>query len=80
MGNATDHRIEPPSYQGVPWEHFITTTNQNYTYYIPLTPDMVGKTIEVFVLGFEGFPCEFQPEVWITAYPIPMEMKDMKIM
>jgi hypothetical protein len=66
-----------PSFSGMPWEHTIQNTNQNYTFFIPLTSDMIGKKIEVFILGFEGFPVQFQPELWITAYPIPMEIKHL---
>ena len=43
-----------PSFTCNPWEYRNADTDQNYTYYIPLTPDMKGKKLEVYALSFEG--------------------------
>ena len=47
------------------------TSDHDYTYYLPLTPDMAGRTIETFVLAFDKEQAALQPEVWVTCYPIP---------
>ena len=51
------------------WEYFNVSSDSNYTYYIPLNKDYIGKEIEVFVLGLKNGVAQFQPEVWITSYP-----------
>lgn len=65
-----------PSYTCNPWEYRNADTDQNYTYYIPLTPDMKGKKLEVYALSFEG--ADLKPEVWITNYPIPFRQKTLE--
>ncbi len=67
-----------PSFNANPWEHLCNTGDKNYTYYLPLTPEMKGKTIEAYAmkLGKEGSE-ELKPEVWLTAYPIPFEKKKL---
>ncbi len=62
-----------PSYESNTWECPVCDRSSNYTFYVPVTPDMVGKKIETWVLGLNDEP--IQPEVWITAYPIPFEQK-----
>ena len=39
----------------------------NYTYYLPLTPEMAGKQIEVVVMAFNKKETDLKPEVWLTA-------------
>jgi hypothetical protein len=51
-------------------EYPKVTSDKNYTYYLPLTKDMAGKKIEVYVLGFND-KVSITPNVWVTAYPIP---------
>jgi hypothetical protein len=72
------------SYLSNGWEGLVGFTgglsNQNYTYYIPLTPDMVGKPIEAVVLQLGGTAAQqakIAPEVWITAYPAPFVAREM---
>ena len=67
-----------PSFNANPWENICNTGDKNYTYYLPLTPDMAGKTIEAYALklGKNG-SAELQPEVWLTAYPIPFGRKKL---
>jgi hypothetical protein len=57
------------SYPANPWEYSNVDADSNYTYYIPVTPDMVGKELEVVALAFQK--TEMTPAAWITAYPIP---------
>jgi hypothetical protein len=65
-----------PSFISNTWEYRVAPTNGNYTYYLPLTPEMKGKEIEAWVLklGKEG-TTELKPEVWLSTYPIPFENK-----
>jgi len=61
------------SYRSNAWEYPASGTDSNYTYYIPLTADMIGAKIDAVVLVLKNGVSEFSPEVWITAYPIPYE-------
>jgi len=66
-----------PSYPGNVWEYPVVRHDRNYTFYVPVTEDMVGKDIEVVVLGFDRTNLDFQPSVWITANPIPYEAREL---
>ena len=68
-----------PSYPVNPWEYPVAQTDRNYTYFIPVTPDMLGKTCEVVVLGFDSQNLDLKPEVWLTAYPIPYQAKTLTL-
>jgi len=54
------------------WERHVQKIASNYTYYIPLTEDMIGAKIDAVVLGMRNGSDNFKPEVWITAYPVPL--------
>ncbi|MBK1855042.1 hypothetical protein JO972_08735 [Verrucomicrobiaceae bacterium 5K15] len=66
-----------PSFPVNPWENGVPRTESNVTYFIPVTPDMVGKKCEVVVLGLDPEHLDFTPEVWLTAYPIPLKEKTL---
>ena len=51
--------------------------NRNYTFYVPLTPDMKGKDIEAYVLGLND--SDLKPEVWLSTYPIPFKQKELTL-
>ena len=53
------------------WEYPARKRSSNYTYYVPLTEDMKGATIDAVVLGLKNGSDNFKPEVWICAYPAP---------
>ena len=65
------------AYPANPWETGNGNPDDNFSYFFPVTEDMIGKSIEAVVLQFEseGNPKiplgQFTSEVWITAYPIP---------
>ncbi|MBN1820605.1 MAG: discoidin domain-containing protein, partial [Prolixibacteraceae bacterium] len=59
------------------WEYKNVSMKENYTYYVPLTEDMVGKKIDAVVLISEKNVENLKPEVWITAYPNPFESKEL---
>lgn len=61
------------SYRSNTWEYPVSKTESNYTYYFPLTEEMIGAKIETVVLVMKDGVTEFKPEVWITAYPIPYQ-------
>ena len=56
------------SYPSNTWEYVNCTSDANYTYYIPLTEDMVNKKIEVFDMGYNKEKINFVPEIWISSY------------
>jgi len=68
-----------PSYPGHPWEHSIAGTNENYTYFFPLTDSLRGKSIDAFVLVLQDLKEDITPEIWITAYPAPYSKKVLKV-
>ena len=62
-----------PSYKCNPWEFQSGNSEKNYTFYIPITADLIGKDLEAWTLTFNDK--QVKPEVWITAYPIPFRQK-----
>ena len=65
------------SYPSNVWEYCNAESDSNYTYYVPLTKQMLNKKIDVVVLILEGGNKDVKPEVWITTYPIPFEKKEL---
>jgi hypothetical protein len=65
------------SYNANVWEAPVRVTDSNYSYYIPVTEDMVGVPIDVVVLVLKDGSNEIRPEAWVTAYPIPFESKEL---
>jgi hypothetical protein len=59
------------------WEFRVEAKAENYTYYVPVTPDMIRQKIEVVVLGLNKDMLDFKPEAWITSYPIPFESREL---
>jgi hypothetical protein len=68
-----------PSYHSNTWEYPVPGIESNYTYYIPLTPEMVGAKIDASVIVLKNGVSEFKPEVWITAYPAPFEKLELEL-
>ena len=66
-----------PSFIANVWEYRVQTRNSNYTYYFPVTEDMIGVTIKAVVLGLNPGFNDLKPEVWITSYPVPFEQKEL---
>ncbi|MCK4763154.1 MAG: hypothetical protein KAW12_13240 [Candidatus Aminicenantes bacterium] len=67
------------SYPANTWEYVNARRDKNYTYYAPITKDMIGKNIEVYVLAYEKKKTRFRPRVWVTAYPTPYEEKLLEL-
>lgn len=59
------------SYPNNAWENPPQTAASNYTYFVPLTPDMAGAKIDAVILGLRGGATAFKPEVWLTTSPTP---------
>jgi hypothetical protein len=68
-----------PSYPVNPWEYPVSQTDRNYSYFVPVTRDMLGKACEVVVLAFDPKNIEFIPDVWLTAYPVPYQAKTLTL-
>lgn len=64
-----------PSFPSNTWEYVNAKRDKNYTYFVPVTKNMVGKSIEVYVLAYNEDKININPKVWITAYPAPYEEK-----
>ncbi|MBT8045358.1 MAG: hypothetical protein KJO79_10445, partial [Verrucomicrobiae bacterium] len=65
------------SYPSNSFEYPPVSKKSNYTYYIPLTEDMKGAQIDAVVLGMRNGTSQFKPEVWVTAYPIPLHEQEL---
>jgi hypothetical protein len=76
-GNPVGAPDRAPSYESNVFEYVVKRVDGFYTYYIPLSKDMIGKQLEAVVLGLKPGMELIAPEVYITAYPIPFEEKEL---
>jgi hypothetical protein len=58
-----------------PFEGASSKRDSNYTYYFPVTPEMVGADLDVVVLAGAGAAENLSPEVWHTAHAAPYSEK-----
>ncbi|NQV33135.1 MAG: hypothetical protein HQ515_10600 [Phycisphaeraceae bacterium] len=65
------------SYPSNVWEYPVPRRDSHYTYFIPVTQDMVGQRIEAIVLGMDPEHLNFKPEVWLTAYAPPFASQEL---
>jgi len=68
-----------PSFPSNTWEYVNARRDKNYTYYVPIKKDMIGKRIEAYVLAYDEEKTGLQPVVWMTAYPPPYENKVLEL-
>ncbi|RZT95495.1 hypothetical protein EV201_0115 [Ancylomarina subtilis] len=61
------------------WEFVNSRQDSNYTYYLPLDKSMLGKDIEVYVMGFDKENLDIKPEVWISANPTPYKEQILEL-
>lgn len=73
---APDRAVSYPSNS---WEYPPQKTASDYTYYVPLEPGMAGAEIDAVVLGMRGGASDFEPEVWLTAYPRPFRERTLTL-
>ena len=59
------------AYPSNTWENVNARRERGYTYFVPITDDLVGRDIDVFVLGFDDQHTEIEPVVWLAADPVP---------
>ena len=59
------------SYPSNAWEYPVRQQKTGYTYFFPLDESMVGREIEVILLGMKGGGDNLQPAVWLTARELP---------
>ncbi len=50
------------SYQSNTWEYVNARKDKNYTYYIPIDESVIGKSIEVFVMGYDKENLDLNPD------------------
>jgi hypothetical protein len=55
------------------WEYPVRKQKTGYTYFFPLDDTMVGKEIEVVLLGMKNGGKELTPSVWLTARELPFQ-------
>ena len=67
------------SYLCNPWEYRVHQTDGNYTYYVPVTPDMVGRPFDVVALTLRIGQNDYKPEVWVSCYPTPYESRTLEL-
>ncbi len=71
---ASDRAVSFPSNT---WEYYNEERDSNYTYMIPLRGDMTGEKIDIVVLVLKSGKNRFTPQAYLTAYPIPYEIKEL---
>ena len=59
------------SYPANTWEYPARQQKTGYTYFFPLDDSLVGKEIEVVLLGMKSGGEKLQPAVWLTARELP---------
>jgi hypothetical protein len=67
------------SYPSNVWEYCNAETDSDYTYYVPVTKQMLNRNIDIVVLILKGGSNSVKPELWITAYPIPFEERKLTL-
>ena len=67
-GNFVGAPDRAVSYPSNTWEYVVAERDSNYTYYIPLKDEYIGKKIEIFVMAYDKENVEFKPEVWISSH------------
>ncbi len=68
-----------PAYVFNNWEHVACQQNGNYTYYFKIPANALLSNVTVYVFGLSGFEKIKEPQVWLTAYPIPFEKKRLTL-
>ncbi|MFC2168856.1 hypothetical protein ACFLRW_07725, partial [Acidobacteriota bacterium] len=62
-----------PSFPSNTWEYLNARRDKNYTYYVPITREMIGTPVDVIVLAYNKEKIDLTPSVWQSAYPVPYE-------
>jgi len=65
-----------PSFIYNNWEHYETKAG-NYTFYYPVTPEMLTHKMEVLTIGSQDGLQNIKPELWLTNHSKPFEEKTL---
>lgn len=65
-----------PSFLYNNWEH-IEKAKGNLSFYFKADKKLLNKKAEVYLFSSFAFPSTMHSELWITAYPIPFEKKQL---
>lgn len=60
-----------PSFPCNPWECPVRPVSANYTYFFPITPDLVGQELDAVALILKDGNPAVRCDLHATAYPIP---------
>jgi len=63
------------SYPSNTWEYVNARRDQGYTYYVPVTSEMLGQDIDVYVLGVDATHRNLKPRVWLSQDPVETDGK-----
>lgn len=67
------------AYPSNTWEYVNARTDRGYTYYVPITPDMIGSPIDVYVIGYDEEHTDLHPVVWQSVDPVPVPGKVLEL-
>jgi len=67
------------SYPSNTWEYVNARRDRGYTYFAPVTEQMIGKPIDVWVLAYDEEHTDLRPVVWHTADPRPADGKLLEL-
>jgi hypothetical protein len=70
-----------PSFNSNVWEHDgqLRRAKSDYTFYLPVTPGMVGAQVAIVALTLQGGVNAYHPSVWITsANPLVGRMLELR--
>lgn len=70
-----------PSYKSNTWESQVRTTDHDYTFYLPLTPDLSGASFEAYVMSFKNDEKlhDLDIKVYMSAYPYVLDTKILNL-
>ena len=68
------------SYPSNTWEYVNAWSDKNYTYYIPMKKEYVGKKIDIFVMAYDKNNTAIKPEVWISSFTDGMEKIKLELL
>ncbi len=67
-----------PSFLYNNWEH-IEKAKGNLSFYFKADKQLLNKKAAVYLFSSVAFPSTMQADLWITAYPIPFEKKQLAL-
>ena len=66
------------SYPANAWEYPVRRQKSGYTYFFPLDSSMLGKEMEITLLGMKDGGKDLTPSVWLTARELPFTAETVK--